>query len=566
MKNYFTFLNLSIISFLLIFGGAAANIFFTPITAQAATNLITNGNFESSSTGSTPNNWIRGNWGTNTAVFSYPVTGPDSSKASEVTLTSRTSGDAKWAHNPVAVTPGQTYTYTNSYKSTVPTFVTLEYTKSDGTKSYIDLGQPGASSSWTTASFNFIVPAGVTKVSVFHLINRVGTLTIDNASLINTTPSSSPSLIGNHSFEVAGNSGNPTGWIRGRWGTNTASFSYPVSGINGANAAQVSMNTHSSGDAKWAHDPVAVTPGQAYEFSNRYKSNVATYVTVQFRTSGGATSYKDIGSASPSSSWQEFNGEFMVPAGVTSVSIFHVIKNVGTLTVDNYILKKAAGDPTKLDKGYVSLHFDDGHRSVYHNALPILDSVGFKSDQFITTSYVLGSFPGYMTEEMVRDTQRRGHLIGAHTRNHVDLTTLSPAEAYNEIRGSRDDLLAMGVSPVNYFAYPFGAYNSTVQQIVMDSGFAGARSSDGGFNDKTTDIYALKRQSMTNATTISQVKNLIDKAEAEKTWLVLLFHQVDSSGRTFAVTPDFLSDTVNYLQQKNMTPITMNQGLSLIKN
>jgi peptidoglycan/xylan/chitin deacetylase (PgdA/CDA1 family) len=161
--------------------------------------------------------------------------------------------------------------------------------------------------------------------------------------------------------------------------------------------------------------------------------------------------------------------------------------------------------------------------------------------------------------------QSAGHEIGAHTKTHPNLTALTSAQADQQIRGSRNDLIAIGAVPVNAFAYPFGAYNSSVIQLVKNAGFSGARSSDGGYNLKTTNPYVLKRQPMLNTTTFTQIKSYIDTARANKAWVILLFHQVDNTGATYAVTPALFEQTLNYLKQIGEAPITMTQGLQLMK-
>ncbi len=376
------------------------------------------------------------------------------------------------------------------------------------------------------------------------------------------------SIIPNWNLEIASptSSSTPEGWIRGRWGTNTAVFSYPTTSFDNSRAAEVTLTSYTSGDAKWAPNPVGVSAGRAYEFKNNYKSNIPSFVTVQFIKSDGSTSYLDIGNlASSNNSWTEFRAIFTVPASVASLTIFHVIKSVGSLAVDNYSLSVVASDPAKFDKGYVSLNFDDGYRSTYNNAVPILDAAGFKSDQFIVTSYVSGNFPAYINKDQLLTLQAHGHVIGAHTRTHPDLTTISQADAEIEIRGSREDLVSWGATPVNIFGYPFGAYNTSIQNLVRSIGFSAGRSSDGGYNDKRTSPYALRRQSMLNTTTLAEVKNYIDTARANKTWVILLFHEVDTNGHRYAVTPTLFGQIVDYLREINMTPITVEEGVRLMQ-
>src|SRR3989344_1131482 len=77
---------------------------FSSGSVHAATNLIANPSLEIQS-GVLPLSWQSSSWGTNNAVFTYPVAGPGgtSDKAARVALTSYTTGDAKWYFNDVAV-------------------------------------------------------------------------------------------------------------------------------------------------------------------------------------------------------------------------------------------------------------------------------------------------------------------------------------------------------------------------------------------------------------------------------------------------------------------------------
>lgn len=550
---------------------AVTTLFFVPIlfspllvdTARAqSSNLVGNGTLEIENPPGSPQGFTKGRWGTNTAVFSYPVSGVSGSKAAKVALTSRTSGDAKWAFASVPVTPGHTYEYADQYIANVATVLTAEFQTASGLQ-YDDLETVPPASVFTGTTAQFTAPAGATSVRVFHLINQVGNLTIDNVSLRDVTPSGN--LIRNPSVEQVGSSGNPLNWNKGKWGTNTTQFAYPVAGYDGTKAMRVSMSTRTSGDAKWFFDDVAVTPGTTYEFTDRSRSDVQTFVTVQYRHSNGTVSYQDIGTVPAGSSWKLFTGSFTVPSGVSAVSVFHGLNRVGFLETDAFTLRvRSAGDPTLFDRGYVTLTFDDGYRSAYDTVFPMLENAGFSSTHFIVTERMAaGDFPGFIKVSEILEMQSGGHEIGAHTRSHPDLTQIPLSQARTEIEGSRTDLLNIGVTPAAVFAYPFGAYNASVQSLVRNAGFSAARSSDGGFNKRNSDKFALQRKLMDSSVTLAEVKADIDQAVRDKTWLILLFHDVVPSGGTsFAVTPEFLAEVVNYLEQKNVTPITVSQGVS----
>ncbi len=155
-----------------------------PTPTPALSNFIQNPDFETADSNGQPVNWGQGHWGTNTAVFTYPVPGVNNSKAAKVALTSRTTGDAKWYFAPVSLPQGS-YTYSDQYQSDIQNILTVQFHNADGTYTYKDIATlPASPGSFTQGTADFTVPANTQDVTVFHLINGIGFLTIDATSLI----------------------------------------------------------------------------------------------------------------------------------------------------------------------------------------------------------------------------------------------------------------------------------------------------------------------------------------------------------------------------------------------
>lgn len=76
-----------------------------------------------------------------------------------------------------------------------------------------------------------------------------------------------------------------------------------------------------------------------------------------------------------------------------------------------------------------------------------------------------------LTWEMIREMHAAGVTIGSHSRSHAFLTNEGMARVVDEVKGSKDALEAKLSSPVDYFAYPNGDYNSDIKKIVMQSGY-----------------------------------------------------------------------------------------------
>jgi len=484
-----------------------------------------------------------------------------------------------------------TCTFTNTKLPTL-TVTKVVVNNSGGTKTVSDFplfidGSPATSSVPKTVSVGAHIVSETSSASYTATIggdcDADGNITLaagnNKTCTITNDDIHGDNLVPNPSLEN-GTPGSPDNWAQGGWGTNTTVYTYPVTGTGGAGtrAAKVEITNYTDGDAKWYFDEVPVTPGQYYAFSDKYISDITGSVEIQYNMGGGVYEYGKIGASAPSAGWQAFEGGFIAPAGAVSATIFHLINGVGSLTVDDYSLM-AMDNPYAFDEGMVTLAFDDGWKSIYTNGIPILNDAGFKSTQYIYTDAVLGGFSDYMNAAEVVLLDSAGHDITAHSRSHTSLTTppLTSAQMEDEVDGSRYDLLTapFGLPPVDSFAYPYGNYDAAAQQALREAGFVGARTVENGLNDKSTDRYALKAmpvqrggvtpEEIVPPTTLAEVQAAIDTATASKTWLILLFHQIDSNGaNAYGTTPEMLQDVVDYLTANGVSVITASQGLHLM--
>lgn len=370
-----------------------------------------------------------------------------------------------------------------------------------------------------------------------------------------------PNLIANPSVETAGSPGLPAQWNKGGYGTNARTLTYPVAGFNSAKGLQVTISSYTSGDAKWYFNPVSVTRG-TFTFSTAYKANVTTFMVAQLQRSNGSLTYSDTTSVQASSVFATRTRDVWIPMGVNAMTMFHVLKAIGELTTDDVALRLKSPPTGVFTTDAVSLTFDDGWLSQYQNAVPKLNAAGLKATFYIVTRQMADQgFPGYMSKAQVTTLFSQGHEIGAHTRTHRALTTLSSSEQQNEIQGSRQDLLAMNVGPVPTFAYPYGDYNGTTLQHVQNADFTSARSTLTGVVVPTWDEYQLPRFSMEVNTTFAQAKQAIATTIANKEWLVLVFHKIDNGSDRYTTSPATFNQVVDYLVQQGIQVIPVSQGI-----
>ena len=130
------------------------------------------------------------------------------------------------------------------------------------------------------------------------------------------------------------------------------------------------------------------------------------------------------------------------------------------------------------EKDAVALTFDDGFLNFTTTVLPVLAGLGLPATIFVVSEAVGGTnawggrdasgIPTLplMGWQELRAAVQAGFEIGAHTRTHPDLTTLSAAQVEDETTGCVERIFAeLGQRP-RRFAYPYGAVNDAVAGVA----------------------------------------------------------------------------------------------------
>jgi len=128
--------------------------------------------------------------------------------------------------------------------------------------------------------------------------------------------------------------------------------------------------------------------------------------------------------------------------------------------------------PSPSGQPAAAITFDDGYEDNHSYALPILAKHGVSATFFITAGFVerdpivLQRFQQLLacrTDHVVpldwaqiRELRASGMDIGSHTYGHPNLARLSPAEAEDELRTSKDVISDRIGCAIDLFAYPYG--------------------------------------------------------------------------------------------------------------
>jgi peptidoglycan/xylan/chitin deacetylase (PgdA/CDA1 family) len=157
-------------------------------------------------------------------------------------------------------------------------------------------------------------------------------------------------------------------------------------------------------------------------------------------------------------------------------------------------MRGAARCPARV----VALTFDDGYADAFTTALPALRRYGFTATFYIISGFV--GQPGYMSWEQLAALRDAGMEIGAHTIDHLDLTSLDSYEAARQIAQSKADLeRGLGINVVS-FCYPTGLYNAAIEDEVRAAGYLSATTTR--WDSDYSDILALPRRRIEGGTAV----------------------------------------------------------------
>jgi peptidoglycan/xylan/chitin deacetylase (PgdA/CDA1 family) len=164
--------------------------------------------------------------------------------------------------------------------------------------------------------------------------------------------------------------------------------------------------------------------------------------------------------------------------------------------VDFEELAGAVRDGDELPRKAAVITIDDGYRDNLEIAQPILSKHGYPATVFVVSGHLGGendwgdggAVEGLplLSPEQVKAMRAAGTAIGAHTRNHVDLSEVEAGLAVEEIEGSRQDLERLLGEPVSSFAYPYGRFDNGAAAAAREAGVLaactveGRRASPGG--------------------------------------------------------------------------------------
>jgi peptidoglycan/xylan/chitin deacetylase (PgdA/CDA1 family) len=204
----------------------------------------------------------------------------------------------------------------------------------------------------------------------------------------------------------------------------------------------------------------------------------------------------------------------------------------------------------------VSLTFDDGPATAYA-ARSILAAHGMHGTFYINSA-LLGSYSYYMTWQQVADLYSDGNEIAGHTSYHVNLPQVEAAEAQRQICNDRVNLLNHGY-PVTDFAYPYGAFNASIQTMAQACGYNSARTTNhvpgAAENIPPTQPYGIGIGN--GDLTLSNLENAVTSAMSTGGWVPILFHDICTGCTSLSISEGDFATYLDWLQAQSVNGVVV---------
>ena len=149
----------------------------------------------------------------------------------------------------------------------------------------------------------------------------------------------------------------------------------------------------------------------------------------------------------------------------------------------------------------IAITIDDGFKSNFSLAYPVLKKYNFPATLFLYTNFIEKNSYS-LTWEEIREMTKNNIEIGSHTLSHCNLLKYQENENYEtylarirrEIFLSKEILESKIGRKVKFFAYPYGAYSSTIKDLAIQAGYEGIVNANSMNNTFTANSFSLNRQ------------------------------------------------------------------------
>lgn len=154
----------------------------------------------------------------------------------------------------------------------------------------------------------------------------------------------------------------------------------------------------------------------------------------------------------------------------------------------------------------VAITFDDGNFSDYEIAVPILKANNIPATFFWIAD---NKEDNILNSDMASAIVNEGFSIGSHGISHCDLTGKSSKDQMDELILSKRIIGEKLNVPVDFFAFPYGMFNSKTINMAETAGYKAVFSTDARWNKLESGRVLFHRWSIKRNITINDFEKRI---------------------------------------------------------
>lgn len=188
------------------------------------------------------------------------------------------------------------------------------------------------------------------------------------------------------------------------------------------------------------------------------------------------------------------------------INIIEFEKQMNYLATHNYSVISLSELLKGLKNGQfppkpVVITIDDGFKSTFTLAYPVLKKYNFPATLFIYTDFIEKN-NNSLTWGEIKEMTENNLEIGSHALSHYNLLKYKENENYEnylarikkEIFLSKEILESKIGGKVKFFAYPYGVYSPTIKNLVIQADYEGILNANSMNNTLNADPFSLNRQ------------------------------------------------------------------------
>ncbi len=200
---------------------------------------------------------------------------------------------------------------------------------------------------------------------------------------------------------------------------------------------------------------------------------------------------------------------------------FRLFESLGYQTISAAEFIAYQQNPTLFPKKPLVLTFDDGNKSHYTWAFPLLKKYGYHATFFIYPKAIHDVSEVCLTWAELKEMADAGFDIESHTLSHpylsrssITLGDVHSNAAYqnwltNELQCSKNILEAKLAKKISMLAYPFGWFDSAVESAAIKAGYQGVFTVNWGQNTPSENLFRIKRRVMDSTMDLAYIEHYI---------------------------------------------------------